>query len=104
NRGKIVADGTAETLRNQASGGELLRVRIEDGAEADILAALNNLPSVEKATTRDTAMNRFEIQTRTGQSAKRELFHLCTQNGWVLTESIPLETRLEDIFRNLTMN
>ncbi|HYC85644.1 MAG TPA: ATP-binding cassette domain-containing protein, partial [Chryseosolibacter sp.] len=32
NKGKIVADGTADTLRKQAAGGELLRVRIEDGS------------------------------------------------------------------------
>src|SRR5690554_4147585 len=31
NKGKIVADGTADTLRRQATGTELLKVRIEDG-------------------------------------------------------------------------
>src|ERR1043166_4395076 len=31
NKGKIVADGTAENLRRQAEGHEILKVRIEDG-------------------------------------------------------------------------
>lgn len=104
NKGRIVADGTAETLRRQASGGEVLKVRIEDGAEEEILLALNSLPSVENAITRDAGTNRFEIQSKSGQSSKRDVFHVCAQNRWVLTESIPTETRLEDIFRNLTMN
>jgi ABC-2 type transport system ATP-binding protein len=104
NKGKIVADGTADVLRRQASGGELLKIRIEDGMPDKILSALNHLPSVEKATSVDVANNRFEVQTKPGQSSKREVFRLCTDNGWVLTESIPLETRLEDIFRNLTTN
>ena len=104
NRGKIVADGTADTLRKQASGSELIKAQIQDGNSSEILAALQRLPSVEKATPLDLAANRFEIQSKPGQSSRRELFHLCVSKSWVLAESIPVETRLEDIFRNLTMN
>lgn len=104
NRGKIVADGTAESLRKQASGRELLKVRIEDATAADILPALLALPSVEQAVVTDPADNRFEIEAKPGMSAKRELFRLCVERQWMLSELIPVETRLEDIFRNLTMN
>lgn len=104
NKGKIVADGTAESLRKQASGRELLKARIEDGNGMDVLNALKYLSSVDRVSTLDLNVNRFEIQSNLGQSAKREIFQLCVQRGWVLTEMIPVETRLEDIFRNLTMN
>lgn len=104
NRGKIVADGTADTLRKQATGSELLKVRIEDGNPQQILSSLLRLPSVDQAMVTDAATSRFEIQSKTGKSSCREVFGLCTENGWVLTELIPVETRLEDIFRNLTMN
>jgi ABC-2 type transport system ATP-binding protein len=104
NKGKIVADGTAETLRKQASGRELIKVRIEDGKVNEIVQALNTVSFVEQVTTIDAGSNRFELQCTPGQSAKRELFKLCVARDWVLTEIIPVETRLEDIFRNLTMN
>lgn len=104
NRGKIVADGTAETLRRQSTGQEILKVRIEDGNPEEILAALRTIGSVEQASITDHNLGKFEIQSRSGQSSRRELFQLCVQKGWVLTESIPIETRLEDIFRNLTVN
>lgn len=104
NKGRIVADGTAEILRRQASGSALLKVRIEDADPGVVLPALNRLPSVEKAAASDVAASRYEVQTKAGQSSNREIFQLCVQHGWVLTESIPVETRLEDIFRNLTMN
>lgn len=104
NKGRIVADGTAETLRKQASGLELLKARIEDSNGADVIQALNGLSSVAQVLSIDADSNRFEIQSHAGQSAKREIFQLCVQRGWVLTEMIPVETRLEDIFRNLTMN
>ena len=99
-----MADGTAESLRKQASGRELIKVRIEDGNGKDIQEALNRLPTVEQVAAIDVDNNRFELQCTTGHSAKRQVFKLCVDRGWVLTEIISIETRLEDIFRNLTMN
>lgn len=104
NRGKIVADGTADTLRKQATGNELLKIRIEDGSAEAIALALSALASVDSVIVTDNAANRFEVQSKPGQSAKRDIFRLCVDKGWVLSEIIPVETRLEDIFRNLTMN
>lgn len=104
NKGKIVADGTADTLRKQASGNELLKIRIEDGNTNDIFQSLRNIASIDKVAVTDETMNRFEIQTKPGQTSKREIFHLCVDKNWMLSELIPIETRLEDIFRNLTMN
>ncbi|HLZ17635.1 MAG TPA: ATP-binding cassette domain-containing protein [Cyclobacteriaceae bacterium] len=104
NKGKIVADGTSDTLRKQASGSELLKVRIEEASANEIQNALLALPSVDKIEVSDVAMSRFEVQSKTGQSSKRAIFKLCVERNWALTELTPLETRLEDIFRNLTMN
>jgi ABC-2 type transport system ATP-binding protein len=105
NRGKIVANGTADSLRGQAQGQETLRVRVEDASDKQVLlGAIRKLPSVASAdfSGRDAAL--FEVQSKAGVSSKRALFQLCVDNGWVLTELSPLETKLEDIFRNLTMN
>jgi ABC-2 type transport system ATP-binding protein len=104
NKGKIVADGTAETLRKQATGSELLKIKIDDGDHREIHSALQLLPSVEKVFTADALTNRYEIQTKPAHSAKRDIFFLCVEKKWVLSELIPIETRLEDIFRNLTLN
>jgi ABC-2 type transport system ATP-binding protein len=104
NRGKIVADGTPENLRKQAKGQEILMVRIEDGAPDNIFQALQNLTSVAMVDFSDRQMNRFEIHSRPEVSSKREIFNLCVNKKWVLTEMIPHEAKLEDIFRELTMN
>lgn len=104
NKGKIVANGTAENLRTQAAGQEILRVRIEDAPADAVLHELRRLPATDRVEWVDKSLNRFELISRTGASAKREVFNLCVQKGWVLSELIPMETRLEDIFRNLTMN
>jgi ABC-2 type transport system ATP-binding protein len=95
---------TAENLRKQATGQEIIKVRIEDGRAEEIMNALHRIRSVDTVEWVDKALNRFEVQSNAGQSSKREIFQLCVQQGWVLSELIPQETRLEDIFRNLTMN
>ncbi len=100
--GKIVADGTAETLRKQAQGQEILKVRIEDGKPQNIQFELEKLTSVASAKILDETENRFEIQSKNGESSKRPIFQMCLENQFVLTESVPFETKLEDIFRELT--
>ena len=104
NKGKIVADGTPETLRKQSEGREMLKVRIEDGDSNEIFSSLQALPTVGLVDFFDRGHNRFEIQSRPELSSKREIFKLCVQKGWTLTEMSPLETKLEDIFRQLTTN
>lgn len=104
NNGKIVADGTSETLRKQASGQEVLFAKIEDGEATEIFEALKSIPSVSMVDFVDRKGNKFEIQSHPEQTSKREIFKLCVEKKWVLTELVPSETKLEDIFRNLTTN
>jgi ABC-2 type transport system ATP-binding protein len=103
NKGKIVADGTAETLRKQAQGSDILRVKIEDGEADQIFKSLQSLKSVSMVEFTDRKLNRFNIHCST-EEVKREIFRLCVNKNWVLTELTPFETKLEDIFRDLTMN
>ncbi len=104
NRGNIVANGTPETLRKQAQGNEVLKLRIEDGDVQAILNSLNALDTVREADLIKREENLFEVQSMANSSSKRNIFQLCVENKWVLTELTPLETKLEDIFRNLTLN
>ncbi|MCB0628561.1 MAG: ATP-binding cassette domain-containing protein [Saprospiraceae bacterium] len=104
NKGKIVADGTAANLRHQMQGSQVLQVRIEGGTSEMIAVALRSLPSVRQVEVLIPEEGRFELQSQPEQSSNRAVFECCVQNKWILTEMIPRETKLEDIFRNLTMN
>lgn len=103
NKGKLVADGTAENLKKQAQGSNILRVRIEDGDPDQIFKSLQSIHSVAMVDFADRNMNRFDVHCR-ADDVKREIFRLCVDKHWILTEMTPFETRLEDIFRELTMN
>lgn len=103
NKGKIVADGTADSLRKQAKGSNILRVKIEDGQSDKIFKSIQSLKSVSMVEFADRSLNKFDIHC-TGTNAPREIFKICVENSWVLTELTPFETKLEDIFRDLTLN
>jgi len=103
NKGKLVADGTAESLRRQARSADILKVKIEDGDPNQIFRSLQGIKSVSTVEFIDRNMNKFEIHC-SGNESNREIFKLCVEKNWVLTEMTPFETKLEDIFRDLTMN
>ncbi len=104
NKGKIVADGTASTLRQQAQGQEIHHIRVEDGSVQDILEAIRSLSTVQTVSVLDVGKKRFEVVSKPHMPSTRDLFRLCVQKNWTISELIPFETKLEDIFRDLTMN
>jgi len=104
NKGKIVADGTPKELRKHAQGKEILQVTIEDGEKNKIYEALKSLDSVEMVDFIRDRDNAFEVQSKTEASSRRKIFDLCVKNRWALTEMTVSETKLEDVFRELTMN
>jgi ABC-2 type transport system ATP-binding protein len=104
NKGKIVADGTSENLRKQTQGRELLRIRIEDGHRDQVIQQLQTIDQVGMVDPVRGISNCYEVQSKTDISNRRAIFQLCVKNNWVLTEMTPIETKLEDLFRDLTLN
>ncbi len=104
NKGKIVANGTAASLRSQAEESEITMVTIEDAELNEAFTSLQALPSVAMVDFANRQNNRFEVKSQIDKSAKREIFQLCVEKGWILTEMTTIERKLEDIFRQLTLN
>ncbi len=101
NRGRIVADGSADTLRHQSQGQELLTVHIE-ASTGDVHKALLGLPTVEKIDALEGKAGFFRVQSKPESLSRKAIFDLCVQNKWYLMEMTGIETRLEDVFRELT--
>lgn len=104
NNGKIVADGTSEDLRKHIQGKEILQVTIEDGEPNEIFESLKTIDSIEVVDFIEAGKNRFEIQSKAETSSRKNIFTLCVNKKWTLTEMTVFETKLEDVFRELTMN
>jgi len=105
NKGKIVADGTSDMLRKRARGEEMVRVQIKDSGNKDVVAtALKGLDSVAVVDFVKESNDSFYVTSKENQNSRKDIFKLCVQKNWVLTEMTPIETKLEDIFRELTTN
>lgn len=105
NQGKIVADGTPESLRNKAQGTEVLRVQISGATNNDeVISSLQELETISMVDPVPLNENTYMINSQPEQSSRKDIFNLCVSKKWVLTELAPIETKLEDIFRELTTN
>lgn len=102
NKGKIVANGTSSELRNKSTSDKLLRIRISGGQTKDIYnelaitSAINNIELCDE--------QRFEIQCAREENIEKNIFEVCSRNNWYIQELTPVETRLEDIFRQVTQS
>jgi ABC-2 type transport system ATP-binding protein len=103
NNGSIVADGTSDMLRKRAQGQEVLKVQISEEEQRDkVFSSLNQLSTVAVVDFDKESKNSFLINSVDDQSSRKEIFNMCVTNNWVLTEMTPIETKLEDVFRELT--
>jgi ABC-2 type transport system ATP-binding protein len=103
NNGKIVADGTPDTLRKQSQGNEVLKVQISDaGSRDEIISELQAMDTIRMADPVTGSVDTFILESIPGSSSRRAVFNLCVRKKWALTEMTPVETKLEDIFRELT--
>lgn len=102
NKGKIAGDGSPEELRKQARGNEILHITLEDADRNAAFTALQALESVESVDFLPVQSNGFEVISKSGQSSRRAVFHLCVEKSWVLTQMTGHERKLEDVFRELT--
>jgi ABC-2 type transport system ATP-binding protein len=104
NKGKIVANGTAKSLRNQAQSNEVIKLGIEGGEINKIFEAVSNLDTVAMVDFANRENKVIMVESHPNMSSKKDLFNLCVEKGWYITELTPIEQKLEDIFRELTLN
>ena len=92
-------------LRKRARGEEMLRIQIKEFDTKDkVVTALKGLESVAIVDFIAESSDSFVITSKESHSSRADIFKLCVQKNWVLTELTPIETKLEDIFRELTTN
>ena len=103
--GKLVADGTPDTLRAREKGGRY-RVVVESNGVAkeairDRLAALAGVARCEILAVEDGAYA-FALDAAASSDLRKPIFRAAVDNRWTLLELLRESASLEDVFRNLT--
>lgn len=105
NRGKIVADGTPQTLRAGLQGKQRLIVQIKAADDsAAVTRKLDGLSEVEIAVRPTTEAGTIHVEITGGKDRdlREQVFRLVADAGWVLLEMRREIQSLEDVFRDLT--
>lgn len=102
NEGRLVADDSTEKLRRRFMGGERLFVRTKNGATAAVRQAFEALPSVLSVAPAAENGGGWYLDAKPDAAAEEDVFRCCVERDWVLTELTPVESSLEDVFRELT--
>lgn len=105
NKGKVVADDTAENLSKNLSADHRILARI-DGPKDEVVKLVQSIGGVEKVTVNtqvETGVWEYKIEAVEGTDIRRELFKRLASRNWYLLASKSSELSLEDIFLKLTM-
>jgi ABC-2 type transport system ATP-binding protein len=103
--GKLVADGTPDSLRAREKGGRY-RVVVESNgvtkeAIRDRLAGLAGVARCEMIAGEEGS-HAFAIDAAAANDLRRPIFRAAVDNRWTLLELLRESASLEDVFRNLT--
>jgi ABC-2 type transport system ATP-binding protein len=102
-RGKIIAEDTADGLNSRVQGVYQTLVRVE-GPRDEVLAALKDLAGVESATEDPMPSDstvRVKLVSKEGESVRRTVARTVLDRGWNLVEVSPITLTLEDLFVRL---
>jgi len=102
--GRVVADGSADTLAHDLSDEHKLIARIE-GPEKEIIYAVKNLEKVVDVVSlgeKEKGVYDISIEGEPDYDLRKPLFALLTRKGWPLLALKTTDLTLEDLFLRLT--
>ena len=99
NKGQIVADGTTEVLSRQTDSKIEVLLGIEGASSEEIMSKLHTINQVKSV---DKHGDKYIVMSD-NKDIPKELFKFAVDQSWILTQMSPKETKLEDVFRDLTV-
>ena len=105
--GKIVADGTAESLKTQMAGKSVLHIEFI-GDKSDIESVFSDIENVEiinvlpEKNDGDTVA--LDLSISGSRDVRREVSRRITEKNWTIIEMHLRKDNLEDVFRKLTQS
>lgn len=103
NEGKIIADGTANKLRESAGGGSMVRLTV-DGSPDDIERSLRDIEKVRALRSESTPISGascFVIEADPGVDLIEEVGRKVKEHNWMVREFTPHSLTLEETFISL---
>ena len=100
-RGRIVAEGTPESLREGWLGSAGIELVVKDAPE-EAAPLLSSVPGVAAVRPDSVEAGRYHVEAAPGADPREEIFLAVRDRGWVLLEMVQARASLEDVFVRLT--
>ena len=105
NRGKIVADGSTESLKDSVSDKKSIHISLQNTSFKIADSALSALEGVTQVFRISEADNQLDLRVdcRTAMDLRPEIYNTIKQTDWILLDFHQETQTLESIFRELTI-
>jgi ABC-2 type transport system ATP-binding protein len=104
NQGRIVADGSTETLKREVGGKRVLHILLTGAGEEQARSVFESQEGVGPVESRLESGERLHLElTLEGEADLRpQIYETIRQRDWILLEFRQQRRSLEDVFRQLT--
>lgn len=104
NKGRIVADGTTDTLKESTGREYTVHISLQEGNFEEVRKAFAELPEIEETVLADSRNGTldFSLTCRTGKDLRPAIYDIIRREEWRLLEFHRRTRTLESIFRQLT--
>ena len=97
NKGKLVADGKTEELKKQIKGAKVIRVEFKEEVKKAVLEKIDGIDEVSQGKD-----NEWLLYTRNDQDKRDAVFEFAKENNLSLLTLQLEESRMEEVFQELT--
>jgi ABC-2 type transport system ATP-binding protein len=105
NKGKIIANGSADELKQSADSGRTLHITLSNAEYLQVQATLETISgvmSVDRVTTENGGNLAVKLTCASGSDLRETVYRLIKETDWLLMEFRQETRTLETIFRELT--
>jgi ABC-2 type transport system ATP-binding protein len=104
NKGRVVADGTAEELMRRVPYHNAVAIRVATDKADAVKAALGAVSSIEKIETIGTTNGQLQLRAlpRNGAGIVTDIASVIRQNALIVDEIYVERGKLDDVFREIT--
>ncbi len=106
NKGKIVADGSTESIKRSQDEGTTINVIVKDAVYIALVSEIKGIDGVKdvKRNPSDSEdLVNVSIFCETGRDLREDVYKTIRKFPWIILEFHQESTSLENIFRHLTM-
>ncbi len=106
NKGKIVADGSTETIRRSQDSGSTITVTLKNALFPEVehaMKAVQGVRDIHKKPSESEDLLTVAIACSDDRDLREAVYTIIKNHPWIILEFHQESTSLENIFRNLTM-